>query len=92
MSIDTQINTLLNSIFFGIFLGVQLNILKIRYKDKSVVYYIILCILLIFNTLYYYFSNYEMNEGVINFYLIVLVYLGYLISLEIMDAFKKFRK
>ena len=89
MVLTIQIYSLLFSFFYGMFFYILLEInYKFLYSDKLLFKIFYTLIFILFNTLLYFICLKKINNGIIHFYFILSILLGYLVLKLIIKRIK----
>jgi hypothetical protein len=80
MELDIQIKSLIFSFIYGIFFSFVLNLnYKYVYKSKGIYKIVINALFIIDNVLLYFLILKKINSGIIHFYFILMIILGFIL-------------
>lgn len=81
MNLEIQIQSLIYSLLFGLFLSFTFNInYKYLFSFNRIIKFIFTPIFAIIHTLIYFFILKQINDGILNYYFLILFFIGFLIG------------
>ena len=81
MSLPVQLKLVLFSFLFGIYLSITLNInYKYIYSTKFIFKLTVTTTYILFNTLLYFYILLKINEGILHYYSLICIVLGFLLE------------
>ncbi|NLA33725.1 MAG: hypothetical protein GX861_02530 [Tenericutes bacterium] len=93
MSLTIQIQSLIFSFVYGLFFATIFRLFS-KYFNTQIKYINIIIIFsfVLFNALLYFFCLSIVNNGIVHFYFLLTVLLGFLIENKVNDYLKKYKK
>ena len=81
MSLLIQLKLIIFSFFFGIYLSIMLKInYKYIYKTKILYRILVNTAFTLFNTLLYFFILLKINQGILHYYSLICIVLGFIVE------------